>query len=104
MEAIKSKVLNDDLRCESNVVVSIGSPKSANDITRKLNSIAKVVSPVAVRRRGRPVTNRKVSKVDQIVNRLKARGKKKSKANVILFLLIHMFLYSCTFYKVNETS
>ncbi|GMP26917.1 hypothetical protein CsSME_00003153 [Camellia sinensis var. sinensis] len=36
----------------------------------------KVLSPLVARRRGRPCTKRKVSKVDTIVNRLKGKNKK----------------------------
>ncbi|KAI8011656.1 hypothetical protein LOK49_LG06G01425 [Camellia lanceoleosa] len=36
----------------------------------------KVLSPLVARRRGRPCTKQKVSKVDAIVNRLKGKNKK----------------------------
>ncbi|GMQ10596.1 hypothetical protein CsSME_00053541 [Camellia sinensis var. sinensis] len=39
----------------------------------------KVLSPMVARRRGRPCTKRKVSKVDEIVNRLKGKNKRASK-------------------------
>ncbi|XP_028073819.1 uncharacterized protein LOC114276236 [Camellia sinensis] len=41
-----------------------------------------VLSPLVARRRGRPCTRRKVSKVDQIVNRLKRKNKKTTPAQV----------------------
>ncbi|CAL5422881.1 unnamed protein product [Camellia sinensis] len=53
------------------------SPKSPPRInTRKESMTRKVLSPLVARRRGRPCTKRKVSKVDAIVNRLKGKNKK----------------------------
>ncbi|GMP89502.1 hypothetical protein CsSME_00041047 [Camellia sinensis var. sinensis] len=39
----------------------------------------KVLSPLVARRRGHPCTKQKVSKVDEIVNRLKGKTKKATK-------------------------
>ncbi|GMP79363.1 hypothetical protein CsSME_00034937 [Camellia sinensis var. sinensis] len=53
------------------------SPKSLPRInTTKESMSRKVLSPLVARRRGRPCTKRKVSKVDAIVNRLKGKNKK----------------------------
>ncbi|XP_028070916.1 protein FAR1-RELATED SEQUENCE 6-like [Camellia sinensis] len=70
--------------CTSTVPPSTGivppshtSPKSPPRLnTTKTSNTRKVLSPLVVRRRGRPCTRRKVSKVDQIVNRLKIKNKK----------------------------
>ncbi|GMP56172.1 hypothetical protein CsSME_00020751 [Camellia sinensis var. sinensis] len=47
----------------------------------------KVLSPMVARRRGRPCTKRKVSKVDEIVNRLKGKNKNASNVQVIFFFI-----------------
>ncbi|GMQ00854.1 hypothetical protein CsSME_00047748 [Camellia sinensis var. sinensis] len=53
------------------------SPKSPPRVNTTKESMArKVLSPLVARRRGRPCTKRKVSKVDAIVNRLKGKNKK----------------------------
>ncbi|GMP99010.1 hypothetical protein CsSME_00046662 [Camellia sinensis var. sinensis] len=53
------------------------SPKSPPRInTTKESMTRNVRSPLVARRRGRPCTKRKVSKVDAIVNRLKGKNKK----------------------------
>ncbi|GMQ07051.1 hypothetical protein CsSME_00051407 [Camellia sinensis var. sinensis] len=45
----------------------------------------KVLSPMVARRRGRPCTKRKVSKVDEIVNQLKGKNKKASNGRNLNF-------------------
>ncbi|GMQ10751.1 hypothetical protein CsSME_00053635 [Camellia sinensis var. sinensis] len=50
--------------------------------TTKASNTRKVLSPLVARRRGRPCTKRKVSKVDQIVNPLKRKNKKTTPAQV----------------------
>ncbi|GMP73255.1 hypothetical protein CsSME_00031057 [Camellia sinensis var. sinensis] len=56
---------------------SHSSPKSPPRInTTKESMTRKVLSPLVARRRGRPCTKRKVSKVDAIVNLLKGKNKK----------------------------
>ncbi|GMP66064.1 hypothetical protein CsSME_00026585 [Camellia sinensis var. sinensis] len=53
------------------------SPKSPPRINSTKESMTrKVLSPLVTRRRGRPCTKQKVSKVDAIVNRLKGKNKK----------------------------
>ncbi|XP_028093018.1 protein FAR1-RELATED SEQUENCE 6-like [Camellia sinensis] len=50
------------------------SPPRINTTTESMTR--KVRSPLVARRRGRPCTKRKVSKIDAIVNRLKGKNKK----------------------------
>ncbi|XP_028051667.1 uncharacterized protein LOC114256250 [Camellia sinensis] len=57
------------------------SPPRLN--TTKESNTRKVLSPLVARRRGRPCTRRKVSKVDQIVNRLKRKNKKTTPIQVL---------------------
>ncbi|XP_028054805.1 uncharacterized protein LOC114259008 [Camellia sinensis] len=56
------------------------SPPSLN--TTKASNTHKVLSPLVAHRRGRPCTKRKVSKVDQIVNRFKGKNKKTTPVQV----------------------
>ncbi|CAL5430494.1 unnamed protein product [Camellia sinensis] len=65
----------------SNAPPSHSSPKSPSArSTTKASMSRKMLSPMVARRRGRPCTKRKVSKVDEIVNRLKEKSKRPSKA------------------------
>ncbi|XP_028073113.1 protein FAR1-RELATED SEQUENCE 8-like [Camellia sinensis] len=77
LDEMKDKVMHDESGDGSNL------PPSTNRIPSSTKSpiatgctsgasTRKVVSPLVVRRRGRPVMKRKVAKVDQIVNRFKA--------------------------------
>ncbi|XP_028126919.1 protein FAR-RED IMPAIRED RESPONSE 1-like [Camellia sinensis] len=51
--------------------------------TTKASMPRNMLSPMVARRRGRPCTKRKVSKVDAIVNRLKEKSKKPPKADPV---------------------
>ncbi|CAL5435397.1 unnamed protein product [Camellia sinensis] len=65
----------------SNAPPSHSSPKSPSArSTTKASMSRKMLSPMVARRRDRPCTKRKVSKVDEIVNRLKEKSKRPSKA------------------------
>ncbi|GMP30946.1 hypothetical protein CsSME_00005372 [Camellia sinensis var. sinensis] len=57
---------------------SLRSPSARS--TTKASMSCNMLSPMVARRRGRPCTKRKVSKVDAIVNRLKGKSKKPPKA------------------------
>ncbi|XP_028074240.1 protein FAR-RED IMPAIRED RESPONSE 1-like [Camellia sinensis] len=57
---------------------SLRSPSARS--TTKASMSHNMLSPMVARRRGRPCTKRKVSKVDAIVNRLKRKSKKPPKA------------------------
>ncbi|GMP61697.1 hypothetical protein CsSME_00024061 [Camellia sinensis var. sinensis] len=78
---IKDEVRTVQSSSASNVPCTLPSsytlPKSPPrvNITNE-NMTRKVLSPLVTRRRGRPCTKRKVSKVDTIVNRLKGKNKK----------------------------
>ncbi|XP_028126585.1 protein FAR-RED IMPAIRED RESPONSE 1-like [Camellia sinensis] len=64
----------------SNALPSHSSPKSPSArSTTKASMSRKMLSPVVARRRGRPCTKRKVSKVDEVVNR-KLKSKRPLKA------------------------
>ncbi|XP_028078421.1 uncharacterized protein LOC114280268 [Camellia sinensis] len=64
----------------STVQPSNTSPKTqAGRSSTNASMTRKVLSPMVARRRGRPCTKRKVSKVDEIVNRLKGKNKRASK-------------------------
>ena len=87
LDEMKDKVMHDESGDGSNL------PPSTNRIPSSTKSpiatgctsgasTRKVVSPLVVWRRGRPVTKRKVAKVDQIVNQFKATTKKQTKAKV----------------------
>ncbi|XP_028098131.1 protein FAR-RED IMPAIRED RESPONSE 1-like [Camellia sinensis] len=89
LDEIKAKVMKDDEGGGSNVAPSTSNvppitsnvPSSPIDsINRKAISHTKLLSPLVARRKGRPVTKRKVTKVDQIVNRLKASKRKHNKS------------------------
>ncbi|XP_028116563.1 protein FAR1-RELATED SEQUENCE 6-like [Camellia sinensis] len=81
---------SSNVSCTSTVPLSISivppshtlskSPPGLN--TTKASNTRKVLSPLVARRRGRPCTKWKVSKVDQIVNRLKRKNKKTTPAQV----------------------
>ncbi|XP_028068970.1 uncharacterized protein LOC114271558 [Camellia sinensis] len=79
LREIKERVRKDESRCASNVPPSssIVPPCSSNVLP--CSTTRKVLSPLVARRRGRPCTKRKVSKVDEIVNRLKGKNKKATK-------------------------
>ncbi|XP_028101611.1 protein FAR1-RELATED SEQUENCE 6-like [Camellia sinensis] len=69
--------------CISTLPSSHTLPKSPPRInTTKEIMTRKVLSPLVARRRGRPCTKQKVSKVDAIVNRLKGKNKKANPAPV----------------------
>ncbi|GMQ06035.1 hypothetical protein CsSME_00050782 [Camellia sinensis var. sinensis] len=57
---------------------SLRSPSARS--TTKASMSRNMLSSMVARRRGRPCTKRKVSKVDAIVNRLKEKSKKPPKA------------------------
>ncbi|XP_028062049.1 protein FAR1-RELATED SEQUENCE 8-like [Camellia sinensis] len=57
---------------------SLRSPSARS--TTKASMSRKMLSPMVARRRGRPCTKQKVSKVDEIVNRLKGKNKKATKS------------------------
>ncbi|GMP74659.1 hypothetical protein CsSME_00032022 [Camellia sinensis var. sinensis] len=62
---------------------SHSSPKSPPRMnTTKASNTRKVLSPLVAHRRGRPCTKQKVSKVDEIVNRLKRKNKKTTPTQV----------------------
>jgi len=87
LREIKERVRKDESGCASNVPPSSSivspshnSPKSLpGHSTTKASMTRKVLSPLVARRRGRPCTKWKVSKVDNIVNRLKEKNKKAPK-------------------------
>ncbi|GMP80685.1 hypothetical protein CsSME_00035697 [Camellia sinensis var. sinensis] len=56
----------------------------------------KVLSPLVARRRGRPCTKWKVSKVDNIVNRLKEKNKKAPKGRKMGQGQPHKLNFGCT--------
>ncbi|XP_028063901.1 protein FAR-RED IMPAIRED RESPONSE 1-like [Camellia sinensis] len=70
LDEIKERVMKEESNDESNLPCSRKSTIRAGS-TQGATS-RKVISPLVARRRGRPVTKRKVAKVDQIVNRFKA--------------------------------
>ncbi|XP_028098978.1 protein FAR-RED IMPAIRED RESPONSE 1-like [Camellia sinensis] len=89
LDEIKAKVMKDDEGGGSNVATSTSNvpPITSNvpsspigSINRKAISHTKLLSSLVARRKGRPVTKRKVAKVDQIVNRLKASKIKHNKS------------------------
>ncbi|XP_028051677.1 uncharacterized protein LOC114256262 [Camellia sinensis] len=89
LDEIKAKVMKDDEGGGSNVAPSTSNvlPITSNvpsspigNINRQAISHTKLLSPLVARRKGRPVTKRKVAKVDQIVNRLKASKRKHNKS------------------------
>ncbi|XP_028082245.1 protein FAR-RED ELONGATED HYPOCOTYL 3-like [Camellia sinensis] len=84
LDEIKESVIKEESGDGSNLPCSTKSlihTSSTQGGTSK-----KVISPLVARRRGRPVTKRKVAKVDQIVNRFKAMAKKQTKAKVAKLL------------------
>ncbi|GMP80052.1 hypothetical protein CsSME_00035299 [Camellia sinensis var. sinensis] len=73
------------------------SPKSPPRInTRKESMTRKVLSPLVARRRGRPCTKRKVSKVNAIVNRLKGKNKKDNPGQKVRQGEPRKLSFSCT--------
>ncbi|XP_028125042.1 protein FAR1-RELATED SEQUENCE 6-like [Camellia sinensis] len=88
---IKDRVRQTEAGCASNVPPSTNtiqpsntSPKTqASRSSTNASMTRKVLSPMVARRRGRPCTKRKVSKVDDIVNRLKGKNKKASKLQAL---------------------
>ncbi|XP_028060141.1 protein FAR-RED IMPAIRED RESPONSE 1-like [Camellia sinensis] len=89
LDEIKAKVMKDDEGGGSNVAPSTSNvpPITSNvpsspigSINRHTISHTKLLSPLVARRKGRPVTKRKVAKVDQIVNQLKASKRKHNKS------------------------
>ncbi|GMP61608.1 hypothetical protein CsSME_00024002 [Camellia sinensis var. sinensis] len=88
LDEIKARVMKDDEGGGSNVPASTSNipPITSNvpsspigSINRKAISNTKLLSPLVAHRKGRPIAKRKVAKVDQIVNRLKAS---KTKHNI----------------------
>ncbi|XP_028058193.1 uncharacterized protein LOC114262051 [Camellia sinensis] len=88
LDEMKDRVMHDksgdgsNLAPSTNRITSSTKSPIATGCTSGA-STRKVVSPLVVRRRGRPVTKRKVAKVDQIVNRFKITAKKQTKAKVV---------------------
>ncbi|XP_028110552.1 protein FAR-RED ELONGATED HYPOCOTYL 3-like [Camellia sinensis] len=84
---IKDKVRKDQSGSASHVPLSASNvPHSYSSLkspsarsTTKASMSRRMLSPMVARRRGHPCTKRKVSKVDEIVNRLKRKSKKPPK-------------------------
>ncbi|XP_038709418.1 uncharacterized protein LOC120004189 [Tripterygium wilfordii] len=70
LENLKEKILNDEAQ------ISVSS-------RLVVNNTSKLRSPLSVRRKGRPVTNRKVSKIEKITCRLKANKPSQKKGKVV---------------------
>ncbi|GMQ07260.1 hypothetical protein CsSME_00051532 [Camellia sinensis var. sinensis] len=68
LDEIKERVIKEESGDGSNLPCSTKSPIHTG--STQGGTSRKVISPLVARRRGRPVTKRKVAKVDQIVNRL----------------------------------
>ncbi|XP_028110444.1 protein FAR-RED IMPAIRED RESPONSE 1-like [Camellia sinensis] len=84
LDEIKERVMKEESGYRSNLPCSTRSPIHTGSIQG--GTSRKVISPLVARRRGRPVTKRKVAKVDQIVNRFKATAKKQTKAKAAKLL------------------
>ena len=80
LDEIKERVMKEESGDGSNLPCSTRSPIHTG--STQGGTSRKVISPLVARRRGCPVTKRKVAKVDQIVNRFKATAKKQTKAKV----------------------
>ncbi|XP_028096837.1 protein FAR1-RELATED SEQUENCE 6-like [Camellia sinensis] len=89
LDEIKARVMKDDEGGGCNVApltsnvppITSNVPFSPIDsINRKAISHTKLLSPLVAHRKGRPVSKRKVAKVDQIVNLLKASKRKHNKS------------------------
>ncbi|XP_028098071.1 protein FAR1-RELATED SEQUENCE 1-like [Camellia sinensis] len=70
LDEIKERVMKEESDDGSNLPCSTRSPIHTS--STQGGTSRKVISPLVARRRGRPVTKRKIAKVDQIVNRFKA--------------------------------
>ncbi|XP_028079454.1 protein FAR-RED IMPAIRED RESPONSE 1-like [Camellia sinensis] len=79
LREIKERVRKDESRCASNVPPSSSTVPPCSSNVPPCSTTRKVLSPLVARRRGRPCMKRKVSKVDEIVNRLKGKNKKATK-------------------------
>ncbi|XP_028075462.1 uncharacterized protein LOC114277714 [Camellia sinensis] len=84
LDEIKERVMKEESGDGSNLPCSTKSPIHTGSTQGRTSR--KVISPLVARRRGRPVTKRKVAKVDQIVNRFKATAKKQTKAKAAKLL------------------
>ncbi|CAL5377034.1 unnamed protein product [Camellia sinensis] len=85
LDQIKDRVMKDESGDGSNLqACTTFIPSCTKSLIATSSAIVfttrKVISPLVARRRGRPITKRKVAKVDQIVNRFKATAKKQTKA------------------------
>ncbi|XP_028053616.1 protein FAR1-RELATED SEQUENCE 4-like [Camellia sinensis] len=68
LREIKERVRKDESGCTSNVSPSSSTVPPCSSNVPPSSATHKVLSPLVARRRGRPCTKRKVSKVDEIVN------------------------------------
>ncbi|XP_028122367.1 uncharacterized protein LOC114319543 [Camellia sinensis] len=84
LDEIQERVMREESGDGGNLPCSTRSPIHTG--STQGGTSRKVISPLVARRRGRPVTKRKVAKVDQIVNRFKATAKKQTKAKAAKLL------------------
>ena len=120
LDEIKAKVMKDDEGGKSNVSASTSNVPPINSnvssspigsINRKAISNMKLLSPLVACQKGHPVTNQKVTKVNQIFNRLKAsKTKHNSKVNygilylffnIVSFLSVELIIYLYSFILIN---
>ncbi|XP_028123835.1 protein FAR-RED IMPAIRED RESPONSE 1-like [Camellia sinensis] len=79
LREIKERVRKDESSYASNVPLSSSTVPSCSSNVPPSSTTRKVLSPLVACRRGRPCTKQKVSKMDEIVNRLKGKNKKAPK-------------------------
>ncbi|XP_028065622.1 uncharacterized protein LOC114268623 [Camellia sinensis] len=79
LREIKERVRKNESSCASNVPPSSSTVPPCSSNVPPSSTTRKVLSLLVARRRGRPCTKRKVSKVDEIVHQLKGKNKKAPK-------------------------